>query len=95
MNRENREQLIQLVGRGDSPYSLINEMMAATATSKSNHVSSRSEREELEKQRRTQIMIRQNICPICGGKLSRGKKNKHNGYKRTWTCTNCSSIYTI
>lgn len=51
--------------------------------------------EELNKQRRTHSMIRQSMCPICNGKLNRGKKDKHNNYKRKWSCMTCGSEYTI
>lgn len=77
-----------------------NELLSALAASR--HLPERKRdafleqsKEELEKRQRTRNMIRQSICPICGGKLSRGKKDKKNDYKRKWTCTNCKSEYTI
>lgn len=36
-----------------------------------------------------------NDCPTCGGKLVRGKKNKHNGYKRDWACSKCWEVHSI
>lgn len=39
------------------------------------------------------ILVRCNHCPNCKGKLARGKKDKNDKYKRTWTCKNCKSSY--
>lgn len=46
-------------------------------------------------ERKRQTQIRQQICPKCEGKLTRGKKNKHNGYKREWLCNECFELHTI
>jgi uncharacterized protein with PIN domain len=78
-------------------------IMAASAISDSNLTPEqravrevkRRASEHLEKQRKVHTMIRQSTCPICNGKLNRGKKDKNNNYKRTWNCTNCESVYTI
>ena len=62
---------------------------------KSSRARIETEYEARQKQRKTHNMIRQNICPICSGKLTRGKRNKNKDYKRDWTCVQCSSVYTI
>ncbi|MBD7970238.1 hypothetical protein [Paenibacillus gallinarum] len=38
-----------------------------------------------------QTEIKKSICPTCGGRLIRGKKNKLIEYKRTWNCINCGT----
>jgi RNase P subunit RPR2 len=43
-----------------------------------------------EEQKRITACIQQGKCPDCSGKLIRGKKDKKNGYKRTWTCMKCN-----
>jgi len=48
-----------------------------------------SEREALQEQKRANACINQGLCPNCLEKLIRGKKDKKNGYKRTWKCINC------
>ena len=45
-----------------------------------------------------QDIIRKNTCPTCGSKLIRGIRDKKNGYKRKWTCSNpsnCGDIHHI
>lgn len=39
--------------------------------------------------------VRSGVCTVCGGKLFRGKKNKHNGYERTWVCTSCFAPFKL
>jgi carboxypeptidase C (cathepsin A) len=48
-----------------------------------------AEREAIKEQKRVSACISQGKCPECLGKLIRGKKDKNNGYKRTWKCVNC------
>ena len=48
-----------------------------------------SEREAIQEQKRVNACINQGKCPKCLGKLIRGKKDKKNGYKRTWKCLSC------
>ena len=48
-----------------------------------------SEREAIQEQKRANACISQGKCPHCLGKLIRGKKDKKNGYKRTWKCLKC------
>jgi len=48
-----------------------------------------SEREAIQEQKRANACINQGLCPDCLGKLIRGKKDKKNGYKRTWNCVKC------
>lgn len=47
-------------------------------------------REALQEQKRVNAYINQGKCPECLGKLIRGKKDKNNGYKRTWKCISCN-----
>ena len=46
--------------------------------------------EALQEQKRVNACISQGKCPECLGKLIRGKKDKKNGYKRTWKCISCN-----
>jgi len=48
-----------------------------------------AEREAIQEQKRANACISQGKCPHCLGKLIRGKKDKKNGYKRTWKCLKC------
>lgn len=50
----------------------------------------RREREELE---RISRIVQQGKCPHCDSKLIRGRKDKHNDYIRTWTCSGCDSKF--
>lgn len=47
------------------------------------------ETQELEREQKRKGKIHKNICPDCEGKLSRGKKDKNNDYKRAWHCNLC------
>lgn len=49
-----------------------------------------AEREVIQEQKRVAACIQQGKCPHCLGKLTRGKKDKKNGYKRIWKCTKCN-----
>lgn len=42
-----------------------------------------------------QARILKNICPKCSGKLIRGRKEKHNDYKRAWHCVDCNTNHSI
>jgi len=48
-----------------------------------------AQREHVQEQKRANACIQQGLCPECLGKLIRGKKDKKNGYKRTWFCVKC------
>jgi hypothetical protein len=48
-----------------------------------------AQREAEQEQKRVNACINQGKCPECLGKLIRGKKDKKNGYKRTWKCLKC------
>ena len=37
--------------------------------------------------KRVDQAIQAGLCPYCGVRLIRGKKDKHNDYKRVWTCS--------
>lgn len=47
--------------------------------------------DEIKEKQRIDHFVRRGLCPDCGGRLTRGKKDKHNDYKRECTCTNCNS----
>lgn len=51
--------------------------------------------EARRKEIKRQNCIRENVCPICSGKLTRGKRNKNNDYKRGWVCNTCSAVHHI
>lgn len=91
--------LIQGLGYGASPYALISSMVAASAHADSKLTTEeRAEREErrriLEEERIRFSKISQGICPNCNSKLTRGKKDRKNNYKRTWTCNGCGLLHT-
>jgi len=46
-------------------------------------------RERDAEYKRVKACVEQGICPHCLGKLIRGKKDKKNGYMRTWKCLKC------
>jgi hypothetical protein len=96
----NLDKIIMGVGKEHSGYPSIEALVAASAMANASltpeeKAERRSKREELEKKRRLVTMVRQGICPICGSKLHRGKKDKKNDYKRSWDCTTCGSIHSI
>lgn len=96
----NEKQIIQMVGSGVSPYALISALTVASAHEKSK-LTEKEKVEREEKQRLSaeesirQAKIIKNICPCCDGRLSRGKKNKGNNYKRLWTCKSCGRSHTV
>lgn len=47
------------------------------------------------RKRRVNYFIQQGKCPYCGEKLTRGKKNKQNDYKRVWTCAYCDKVLQV
>ncbi len=52
------------------------------------------ERRAANERRRIDDSVNRGRCPTCGHRLTRGKKNKNNEYKRIWTCGHCEwSIY--
>jgi uncharacterized protein with PIN domain len=51
--------------------------------------------QQAKKQQRIEYFIHQGRCPDCGSKLIRGKKDKRNDYKRTWTCGECEKTFTL
>lgn len=51
--------------------------------------------EEAKRLNRQHVKIRKNEYPICDSKLERGKRDKHNDYKRSWVCKSCYAVYTI
>lgn len=48
-----------------------------------------------ERETKRQNQIHNSVCPSCGGKLTRGRRNKANDYKREWGCSECFAIHTI
>jgi len=52
------------------------------------------EREEYKERKRFNWSLSQGKCPHCDSKLERGKKDKNNDYKRTWTCKICDQQFT-
>lgn len=62
---------------------------------KSTRAKIRARSEAIQKENKRQNLIRENTCPICSGKLTRGKRNKNNDYKREWACSTCSSVHYI
>lgn len=50
---------------------------------------------ESEKKKTRKAQIYRNVCPSCEGKLSRGEKDKQNGYMRSWKCNVCGKSHTI
>lgn len=53
------------------------------------------EYQQAREQHRTEVLIHQGRCPDCGNKLIRGKKDKRNDYKRTWTCSWCHKAFSL
>ena len=51
--------------------------------------------ESIQKENKRKNLIRSNECPICSGKLTRGKRNKNKDYKREWVCDTCSAVHYI
>lgn len=94
------KELNKIIASGVSPYSLLNMLMIASAKERAKLTSEqKAEREEQRRlyaeQRLRQAQITENICPDCEGKLSRGKKDKKNGYKRLWTCKDCGNSHSM
>lgn len=55
----------------------------------------KEERRLAQEERLRQAQIIRNICPSCEGKLTRGKKDKKNYYKRSWDCSGCNKSHLI
>jgi RNase P subunit RPR2 len=92
------KELIGIVGNEVSPYALLGSLMIASANQNSKLTpEQKAERDEkrrlLSEERIRLTKIIKNICPDCEGKLIRGKKDKKNGYKRIWACTNCGNSH--
>ena len=51
------------------------------------------ERKDREERQRVSWFLDRGKCPSCTGKLARGKKDKHNNYKRELVCTKCNNSY--
>lgn len=62
---------------------------------KSSRANIRARSEAIQKENKRKNLIRSNECPICSGKLTRGKRNKNKDYKREWVCGTCSSVHYI
>ena len=50
-------------------------------------------REKERELNRMSRLVLKCICPYCEGKLVRGKKDKKNDYKRSWSCNKCESVF--
>lgn len=50
-------------------------------------------REIEEEERRVINCIAIGVCPTCKFKLTRGKKDKNNDYKRECKCLKCNEVY--
>ena len=88
--------MLEINPYGD-PYPSISELLHMTQQAKKRFMSLPQEeqdrinaqREADQEQKRVNACINQGKCPECLGKLVRGKKDKKNGYKRTWKCLSC------
>ena len=94
------KELIRIIDRGVSPYTLITSLMSAAEKQNSKLTPEQKvEREErrhlLSQQRIRQEKIIKNICPDCEGRLIRGKKDKQNDYKRLWVCKDCGNSHSL
>lgn len=78
-------------------------MNMATSLIKANHEAEKNlspeellkrkeERKIAQEKRHVIACVNAGKCPFCQGKLVRGKKDKKNDYKRTWTCSKCESV---
>lgn len=92
--------MVSMGGRDSYAHGFINTLLAASARSESELTPEEktkrdNERRKLAKEQIRQAKIIKNICPICDGRLVRGKKNKKNDYKRVWTCSQCGSSHNV
>lgn len=94
------KDIISIIGSSTPSYGLLNALLASSVHH--NNKRTPEEREAIAKRRRLrheeeqrQANIIKNVCPTCNGKLIRGKKDKKNDYKRTWTCTDCDTSHII
>jgi len=96
-----KKEILGIAGYGDpSIYPLLSSLIAANANANSKltqeeKVQRQERRRLLEEQRIRHVKIVKNICPDCDGKLSRGKKDKKNDYKRSWNCMECGTDHSI
>lgn len=86
-------------GIGSNPYSAITSMLMS-ANRRYNEKYTKEEREIMKREREAireeEIRcskVRQGVCPSCKGKLTRGKKDKRNNYKRSWECKECKETH--
>jgi len=84
-----------------NPLSTITAMML-NANRKYKEKYTKAEREKMRQEheaiRNEEIrcsQVRQGICPSCKGKLTRGKKDKQNNYKRSWGCKECKKVHLV
>ncbi|MGX1195774.1 hypothetical protein [Metabacillus sp. SLBN-84] len=96
----NKRDVIGISG-GDPSADILMHVLIAAATRPHSKLTDEQRAEIKEKRRlaseeRTRrAKIIKNVCPACDSKLTRGKKDKKNDYKRTWDCTNCGSRHTV
>lgn len=98
MKEREVKEVIGMLGNGISPYALISEIVAANARENAKLTpeerAKRNERiRKTEEQRIIRVKVTKSICPSCDGKLTRGKKDKKNDYKRKWACGECKNTY--
>lgn len=65
-------------------------LISKTERARRNVVYARWKAEEARKS-----SIRLNVCPLCEGKLVRGKRSKKNDHKREWSCQKCGEVHYI
>lgn len=95
----NKKEILS-IGQGTDLASIYGTIMSMAASEMSKLTpQERAERQKHNRlraeERIRQSKILKNICPDCEGKLSRGKKDKKNGYKRAWVCNNCNTTHSI
>jgi len=97
----NRDKLTVMGNGNNTNYmALLNSLVAATKIEESKltpeqKILRNEARRIKEDQEIKRVKILKNICPECGGKLIRGKKDKKNDYKRSWKCVNCESVFSM
>lgn len=94
----NKKEILGIVGQETDFTTLYGVMMASIAHQEDKITpKERADRKEESRikseQREKRAKVIKNICPDCNGKLSRGKKDKKNNYKRFWTCKDCGNSH--